>query len=370
MSADPARRYAVVSVSGGARHRLVLEHMSRLADLEMVVPRLSKVEKSLVAARTFHPDRAVWRSRFAFDSSSARLLCSHIERQVRMLSPDALLVLFPILFSVPATAPYVVLTDNTLAVTRRTFPRFEPLTRRGWRRAIEREREVLLAASAIVTESQQARESIIDDYGIDAGRVAGTSIAVTLPIPAEPPAREDDLPDTVLYVATSFGELKGGDVLRRAWPLVKARTPSARLVIAGPAGELDELADATSTGLLPPDELARLYSEARVLVHPSRFESSLPNAIREAMAHALPVVASRIGGITEHAPPLTDLAEPGDAERVAELVSALLEDRERARLTGVRLHAYASAFQPAALADELLELLGRARNRILHTSPV
>jgi glycosyltransferase involved in cell wall biosynthesis len=356
-------RFAAISVSGGVRHRAVLAEMGREAEIALVVPRLSLLQKALVAGLSFHPSRPVWRSRFAFDRRSASFLRAAIEQQLRVLRPDAALVLMPILFSVPQVVPYVVVADNTLTVTWRMFPQFEPLTSRGWASAISRERQVLLGASSIATESLQARESIIDDYGVDPERVRVAALPTTLPIPDCFPERDPDLPDTVLFVGTTFDGLKGGDVLRQAWPLIKAQVPSAQLLVAGgkPA-RLDELADASSLGTTTPTALERVYRQARVLVHPARFESSLPNAIREAMANGLPVVATKIPAILEHSPPLSDLFDSGDSESLATHVAALLLDRSRARETGLRLYTYAAAnFQPCILASQLLAQLQHAR---------
>lgn len=74
-------------------------------------------------------------------------------------------------------------------------------------------------------------------------------------------------------------------------------------------------------------ELNRFYAEADVLVNPS-FSESFGMALIEAMVSGVPVVASRVGGMTdivEHEATGL-LVEPGDAEGLAEAMIRMLQD--------------------------------------------
>ncbi|MBI4966367.1 MAG: glycosyltransferase [Desulfomonile tiedjei] len=71
------------------------------------------------------------------------------------------------------------------------------------------------------------------------------------------------------------------------------------------------------TGLLPPNEVAQAMRTSHVLCLPSFTEGS-PNVVKEAMATALPVVASRVGGIPElvREGETGLLFQPGDVEEL------------------------------------------------------
>lgn len=141
--------------------------------------------------------------------------------------------------------------------------------------------------------------------------------------------------ETVLFLGRLDAQ-KGLDVLLRAWDHVVGRRPTARLLLAGegPArGALE--AHTRDRGLDKgvrflggrPDPEALLQA-SQIFVLPSRSEG-MSNALLEAMATGLPCVASHIGGNTdliEHG--VTGLlTPPGDAATLAEVVSALFEDR-------------------------------------------
>ncbi len=89
------------------------------------------------------------------------------------------------------------------------------------------------------------------------------------------------------------------------------------------------------------DDVGRLLLAADVLVHPSHHEG-LPNAIIEAMAASLPVVATRVGGIPElviphHAPDATGwLVPPRDPEALAAALVDVAGDEEGRIAKGAR----------------------------------
>src|SRR5439155_26579608 len=75
------------------------------------------------------------------------------------------------------------------------------------------------------------------------------------------------------------------------------------------------------------DDVAERLADADIFVLPSRSEA-LPNAVIEAMAAGLPIVASAVGGILE----LIDdgrtglLAATGDARALADQIGRLMND--------------------------------------------
>ena len=129
-----------------------------------------------------------------------------------------------------------------------------------------------------------------------------------------------------------------------------ARTfPSATFSIAGEGPQLHELralardlgigARVFFTGFLSQEKLRALYAESHLFLHPSELgadgdQEGVPNAMLEAMASGLPVLATRHGGIPE---------------AVEDGVSGLLvAERDHAALVGAML---ALARDPARLAS-------------------
>lgn len=105
------------------------------------------------------------------------------------------------------------------------------------------------------------------------------------------------------------------------------------------------------------DDVSGAYAECDVVICPSRSESFCRVAA-EALAHGVPVVASDLPAIREV---LDDghagvLVPSGDAPAFVEAVDRLAADSDaRARLSAAG-RARAAAFQPAEVADRLLDL--------------
>jgi glycosyltransferase involved in cell wall biosynthesis len=153
-------------------------------------------------------------------------------------------------------------------------------------------------------------------------------------------------------VVANLRPLKGHDVLIDAAVEILERFPDARFDIIGEGPERAALvARAEGHGVAHaftfaghcsnvPDRLA----DADIFVLPSRSES-FPNAILEAMAAELPVVASGVGGILE----LVDdgrtgwIVPAGEADALASRVIRLIEDPSEAARLGAAGHADAVA---------------------------
>lgn len=104
--------------------------------------------------------------------------------------------------------------------------------------------------------------------------------------------------------------------------------------------------------LVPHAEMDRVWAEADVCVVPSTWLETGPLVALEAMAAAVPVVGSRLGGIAEL---VTDgvnglLFEPGDAAGLAGVLSRLLAE------PGLRDRLAAGIRPPRTLADLAAEL--------------
>lgn len=143
----------------------------------------------------------------------------------------------------------------------------------------------------------------------------------------------------LIYVG-SLSYVKGVDVLLAALPLVRRRVSDARLVIVGDGPGRQALQeDAARRGLqdgvefvgrVPHSRLPSLLASAELFVLPSRSEA-MPRAVLEAMAMALPVVGSAVGGIREAVRDKIDglLVPPEDPAALAAAIVELLDNPGR-----------------------------------------
>ena len=152
-------------------------------------------------------------------------------------------------------------------------------------------------------------------------------------VPDAPPRTANG--DYVAFVGRISPE-KGLDVLMRA-----AETTRLPVRIAGDFSTMPELLDAAPptvefVGKLSREELPTFLGGARMLVVPSVWYEVFGLVAAEAMARRVPVVASRIGGLSEvveHG--ATGLCvEPGDAAALAAAMVELWDDPIRARAMG------------------------------------
>lgn len=124
---------------------------------------------------------------------------------------------------------------------------------------------------------------------------------------------------------------------RQVFPLVRKSVPAARFLVVGrnsgrPVTALREIGGVEVTGQVP--DIRTYLAMATVAVAPFSIAAGLQNKILEAMAYGLPVAGTRraVQGLSA---PVAGMVEIGDdTETLAEKVSALLRDPERARSIG------------------------------------
>jgi glycosyltransferase involved in cell wall biosynthesis len=173
--------------------------------------------------------------------------------------------------------------------------------------------------------------------------------------------RKLGLPD--VPIAVYCGRLvreKRVDLLLEAWTALRARRPDGALVVVGDGPEARPLQGMAGDGVRfagrAEDVLPYLQS-ADAFVLPSDTEG-LSNALLEAMAVGLPVVATRVGAAAEIVsdPRIGRLVEPGDARALRDALEFALFDPARAEL-GPRARArVVKAFALTSVADALADL--------------
>jgi glycosyltransferase involved in cell wall biosynthesis len=188
-----------------------------------------------------------------------------------------------------------------------------------------------------------------------AARALGAREARVIPNGIEVPAEvaEPDDPPHVLYA----GRLSAEKGVRE---LVTA-TQGLPLVVAGDGPLRDEVPWAL--GMVPHDELLRLYERAAVVACPSRREG-FGVACLEAMAAGRPVVASAVGGLRDL---VVDgetglLVPPGDVAALRAALERLLDDADlRARLGRAARERVLAEFTWKRYAEQVRDAYDEAR---------
>lgn len=268
-----------------------------------------------------------WNTTYAFDqhSRAAGEMLSHVQADV-VLQNGAL-------FAPRTHLPYVLLLDNTSLLAQRQPAMPEAgigkqiAFGRGW---IERERDLYLGAAGIATFSQVVRQSLIDDYGVDPGRISVTFAGANI-VPAQEPVRDDD-GRTLVFVGKEWPR-KGGPVLLRAFEILRRTRPEVRLLLAGPTEPLELPRGATNLGLVPFAEVERLLCSATLFVLPTLREP-FGIAYLDAMLCKAPCIGTRVGAVPEILGDAGVLVPPGDADALARAMASLLDDPERRSAMG------------------------------------
>ncbi len=114
-------------------------------------------------------------------------------------------------------------------------------------------------------------------------------------------------------------------------------------------------------GWVDGDEKLSALSRADIFVLPSHTEG-LPNAMLEAMAAGLPVVASRVGGVPEivHERVTGYLADPGDEGSMTESLARLIEHPDLRAEMGAAARRHVERHYSVDRLPEMLERLYRS----------
>lgn len=164
------------------------------------------------------------------------------------------------------------------------------------------------------------------------------------------PERPPGSPVQVLFVGRAEEPRKGFAVLEAAMQRLAAEVPGQHeLVAIGPG---------TARGEVSPAQLAAAYRDADVCVVPSRGGESFGLVALEALAHGVPVVASKIRGYAEwlDGAGAGKLVPPGDPVALAHAIRDLTADAARHAACARRARQVAAEYDWEKCADRLVEL--------------
>lgn len=175
----------------------------------------------------------------------------------------------------------------------------------------------------------------------------------------------------VLFVGRVSPE-KGVDTLLEAAKL----TPDITFTIAGSFQRFPQLtenapANVRFLGHQHREDLARLYSESRLVVVPSSWYEGFPGVLIEAMMQEKPIICSDIGGLGEIVDDQVTglLFKPGDAKGLAQLVRRLYDDEVLCKSYGRAGREKAiREYSPKLYYQRLMQIYDKARERRIEQS--
>ncbi len=172
--------------------------------------------------------------------------------------------------------------------------------------------------------------------------------------------------DRIIFVGR-FSSEKGIQVLLRAFDIVTKGIPNVKLTLLGEGplkGMIRRYVERKNlsrnmeiVGKVPYEHIHKYLADSTLFVLPSLNEG-LPNALLQAMAAGLPIIASKVGGIPEAVRDEVDgiLVNPGSPSELANEVLKLLEDRKRSLKLGRNARISAERYRADKVVEKYVEL--------------
>lgn len=234
-------------------------------------------------------------------------------------------------------------------------------------------RRAVARGAWVHTLSDFVASEVVELFGAEPTRVRTVHLGIPPLAAPDPGASARFLPEGAERYVLAIGtaeprkDLPG---LVAAFDRVVAQGGAARrdlaLVLAGPEGwGSDDLSAAIGsarardrivrTGWVDDAALAGLLEGAVLLAYPSRYEGfGFPPL--QAMAHGVPVVATRAGAIEEVLGDAAELVDLGDVDALADAIARVVDDDDRRRDLVVRGTARAGRYGWDRCADGMADL--------------
>lgn len=219
------------------------------------------------------------------------------------------------------------------------------------------EQRVFAAADRVIANSGWAGRSLQEDYGLAPERIEVLPFGITDPGP--PPERDAGRRPTIVFLGRQF-ERKGGPLLVSAWRSVADRADLVLVTKDRVAAEpglrvIDDLDQGD-------DRLWDVLGGADILAFPSTIDQA-PNAVIEAMAAGLPVIAVPTAGTAEMVlDGQTGLHVPADDEAAfARALTSLVDDPvRRASMGAAGRGRFEQVYDAQSSTTRLVEILTEA----------
>ncbi len=339
-------------------HRTFYENLRRFVEAD------ARLQTRWVEVNYYRPD--AWWNRFSFVPENWRGTLSGMSQVRHGLTGDYEVAFFNT--QVPAALagkilkhkPYVLTTDITPLQYDTIGEQYgHRADRIGTLRDMKYQANVRLFQNAarVLPWSNWARGSLLEDYAVDAARIQVIPPGVDTELWSPPTRREKNSPLRILFVGGDIRR-KGGATLLEAYHRLPRGAAELWLVTRTPAPEGEGLRP--FHGLRPNQpKLVALYQQCDVFVLPTEAEAFGIAAV-EASAAGLPVIASRVGGLTDVVADNVSgyLIAPGNADVLYEKLCMVLDDHALRERMGAAARARALAkFDARRNAERIVEIL-------------
>ena len=179
-------------------------------------------------------------------------------------------------------------------------------------------------------------------------------------LPPEPETqvnRTSGYPTRIVFVGRADEPRKGFQILTATMQILERESPGAFI--------LDSLGSGTTRGEVTEDQLCATLSKADICVVPSLGGESFGLVALEALAHGVPVIASKIAGYAEW---LDDsgtgaLVEPGNVEALVKAVRHISEKSIHAACQA-RARQFAATYSWNKCVDRTLEIYNAGQPKV------
>ena len=319
-----------------------LGHVAHSRNLERALALEPDIDATVIRLE-FHPPRGAgrlpglrtWSFRASWAARQAllrrvrdgRLDAVFIHTQVAALLAGDPVIPVPTVISLDATPANF--DDQGAAYGHRSQNRLLELMKRGINQ------RAFSAAQTLVTWCRWSADSLERDYGVPAAKTMVVHPGVDLELFRPKPERPPRWRTRALFVGGNFAR-KGGPELLEAVRGLGGQVELDIVTGSDVDGIPPDLLCRVHRGLQPQSaELVQLYRDADIFVLPTRGDC-FPQAIAEALACGLPVVATGVGGIAEmvHEGVNGWLVPSGSPRDLARAIESLVTDESLRRRMG------------------------------------
>lgn len=328
----------------------MLQQVKKSGTVEIFQYRLPKLlQEWLTTKKSINRHWFKKKSAVEFMRVYAKYFSRRLDRDLRKRPVDILFVAAsPQLVAYAKTSiPIIYMTDASFRQLQGYYPGFSNLAEKNIRQGIELDKRTFRKASHLLLASEWCRDSAVNDYGINPGKISVVPLGANLDrIPvAAPESLLEGSTCNLLFLGVEW-ERKGGPIALETYRAVKAYGIPARLQIIGcvPPVNLENDKDIRITPFLDKNlekdfhQLHQVFLETDFLLLPTRAECA-GIVFSEASAYGIPSFTTDTGGVTTYVRngvngyALPQSAEGSDyAERIRQLLSDPAE-LERMRKT-------------------------------------
>ena len=217
--------------------------------------------------------------------------------------PDVIITIFPAsLVFYGGNTPCVYAQDVSFLNWHKNYPEFGNL---ALRLSVWQERRAFAKCSRIITHSENAKQALIEMYGIEAERIEMFPLPCALPSKAVPEGVENgakrlEIPLRLLIVGRDY-KRTGIDIAIETVRQLNASGVSSELTVCGTTGNNgSHVRFVGPYKKSDPDQLRQYvdwYRRSHFLLHPALFDPS-PIVPSEAAAFGTPTITNDTGGLT------------------------------------------------------------------------